>query len=441
MNVTRRSFIAGVTAFTLAQEGLSAGKGSAAVSFYEVSGKASDFLMCRRLYIDLCGRLPTPEEAREYVKSKDSHKLENLVDSLLASYDFGDFWAMRYCDILRVKAEYPINLWPNAVYVYHRRIRQSILDDEPWPDFARALLCARGSNFRIPETNFLRASAQHSPEAISEAATMTFLMEPTTKYSYYFSRVGFKSTKEWKEEIVYLKDGPADAVPEGFMDELEGPLRAKFVATPVRRVYYWLYDSWPRQGPQDELVGVYRKNGFRLKPLLRHICLSSAYKAGPLRGKFPARRLDAEVLDDAICSITGATHSFSSLAPEPYTFIPPRRKAVLLEDGSISSAFLMLFGRPARDTGAMEERKNEITKKQRLYLYNSGSLWSALGRFERDERLLAMKHAEQVEELFMRFLSRPPSKEELALIDPKGSARARDIGWYLVNSYEFLYRI
>ena len=441
MNVTRRSFIVGATAFSLAQQAFAAGKKGGATSFYEVSGRASDFLMCRRLHLDLAGRLPTPEETRAYVGDKSSHKLEDLVDKLLDSYDFGDYWAMRYCDILRVKAEYPINLWPNAVYVYHRRIRQSILDDEPWPDFARALLCARGSNFRIPETNFLRASAQHSPEAISEAATMTFLMEPTTKYAYYFSRVGFKSTKEWKEEIVYLKPGPEDAVPEGFMDELEGPLKTKFVATPVRRVYYWLFDSWPRQGRQDDLVGVYRKNGFRLKPLLRHVCLSSDYKAGPLRGKFPARRLDAEVLDDAICGITGAEHKFSSLAPEPYTFIPPHRKAVLLEDGSISSAFLMLFGRPARDTGAMEERKNEITKKQRLYLYNSASLWNALGRFAKDEKFAAMKHADQMEELFMRFLSRPPSKEELALIDPKGNAAARDVAWYLVNSYEFLYRI
>ena len=441
MNVTRRGFIAGATAFALAQKDFAAGRQTGAVTFYENGGKASDFLMCRRLFVDLGGRLPTPDEVREYTAAKDGHKLENLVDKLLDSYDFADFWTMRYCDILRVKSEYPINLWPNAVYVYYRRIRQSIIDDEPWPEFARALFCARGSNFRIPEVNFLRASAQHSPEAISEAATMTFLMDPTPKYSYYFSRVGFKSTKEWKEEIVYLKDGPEDAVPEGFMDELEGPLKAKFVATPVKRVYFWLFGDWPRQGRLDELVGIYRKNNCKLKPLLRHICLSSEYKAGPLRGKFPARRLDAEVLDDAICGITGASHAFSSLAPEPYTFIPPHRKAVMLEDGSITSAFLMLFGRPARDTGAMEERKNEITEKQRLYLYNSGSLWRALGRFAREDKLCAMSHAQQVDELFMRFLSRPPSKEEIALIDPKGKASARDVAWYLVNSYEFLYRI
>ena len=441
MNVTRRTFIGGATAFALAGEGLAAGRRPQTVTAFEVSGKASDYLMCRRLYIDICGRIPTRQEAEAFSASKDSHKLDKLVDALLDSDDFADYWAMRYCDILRVKSEYPINLWPNAVYVYHRRIRQSIKDDEPWTDFARALLCSRGSNFRVPEANFLRASATHTPEALSLAATTTFLMEPTEKYARYFSRVKIKTTKEWKEEIVYLEDGPEDAVPEGFMDELEGPLRAKFQAAHVRRIYYWIFDSMPTSGRQEELTGVFRRNDFRLKPLLRHICLSSAYRAGPLRGKFPARRLDAEVLDDAICSITGASHSFTSIAPEPFSFLPPKRKAVLIEDGSITSSFLMLFGRPSRDSGSLEERKNDITAKQRLYLYNSNSIWNALGRFEKDPAFKAMKHEDQVTELFYRFVARPPVKEELALLDPNGKADARSIGWFLINSYEFLYRV
>ena len=439
MNVSRRAFIGGASAFAVMPGVLAAGgKGN---TFYEVSGRASDFLMCRRLYVDICGRIPTRQEVEEYVGSKDSHKQEKLVDRLLDSEDYADFWAMRYCDILRVKSEFPINLWPNAVYVYHRRIRRSILDDEPWPDFARALLCARGSNFRVPESNFLRASAQHTPEALSIAASTTFLMEPTDKYAKYFSRVEIKKTKEWKEEIVCLKEGPSDLVPERFMDELEGPLKAQFAATPVRRVYYWIYNSMPKTGPETELVGVYKRNGFRLRPLLRHVFLSSAYKAGPIRGKFPARRLDAEVLDDAICSITGKVRSFESIAPEPFSFLPPNRKSVLVEDGSITSAFLMLFGRPARDTGMLEERKNEITAKQRIFLYNSGSMWEAMGNFAKDDTFSKMSHKAQIEELYMRFLARPPTKEELDIVDPKGKSDARSVAWFLMNSYEFLYRI
>ena len=63
--------------------------------------------------------------------SEDPEKLEKLIDSLLAGDDFADFWTMRWCDALRVKSEFPINLWPNAVYGYQRRIRRFLKENEP----------------------------------------------------------------------------------------------------------------------------------------------------------------------------------------------------------------------------------------------------------------------------------------------------------------------
>ena len=87
-----------------------------------------------------------------------------------------------------------------------------------------------------------------------------------------------------------------------------------------------------------------RNGGYRLKPLLRHVFAQTEYRQGPGKGGFPARRMDAEVLDDVLCTLTGARRDFGSIAPEPYSFLPPTRKSVLVEDGSISSAFLILFG-------------------------------------------------------------------------------------------------
>ena len=442
MGISRRAFIGNAAAFALISDGLAAAAPGG--SAFSHGGKASDFLMCRRLYLDICGRLPSRQETEAYVVSKDSHKLEKLVDTLIDSEDYADYWAMRMCDCLRVKSEFPINLWPNAVYVYHRRIRQAVANDEPWPDFARALLCGRGSNFRVPEANFLRATALKVPEGFSEAASVSFLMEPSKKYAKYFSRVAIKKTKEWKEEIVYLKDGPEDAVPEAFMDELEGPLASKFYATPVRRAHYWIFCSEPKQSTLDDWKSRFKHGGFRMKPLLRYVFTSSAYKADPIRGKFPPRRLDAEVLDDVICTLTGTTHSFESIAPEPYSFLPPARKSVLIEDGSITSAFLLLFGRPARDSGMLEERKNEITAKQRLYLYNSAKLWNALGHLVAEPEFRKLSYAAKVEDLYMRFLCRPPVKAEMDFLSGKdGSAPvdARGVAWHLLNSREFLYRI
>ena len=440
MQVSRRAFLGSAAAMALFRDGFAAPGGDMKV-FAPNGGQAADFLICRRLYLDICGRIPTPEEVGDYTASRDVKKREKLVERLLETDDYADYWAMRYCDVLRVKSEFPINLWPNAVYVYHRRIRDAIRNDEPWNDLARALLFARGSNFRVPEVNFLRATAEKTPEGISEAVTSALLLDPTDKYARYFSRVGFKSTREWKEVIVYLKPGPEDATPNAFMSLLEGPLAEKFVQTPVQRVHWWVYGTLAKGGALDRWVSVFRNGGYRLKPLLRHVFNQPDYRRGPGKGGFPARRLDAEVLDDAICSLTGAVRNFNSIAPEPYSFLPPTRKAVLIEDGSISSAFLLLFGRPARDSGLLEERNNTITAKQRLYLYNSSKLWRDLGAMVARPSFKGLSHKDQIEDLYMRFLSRPPVKDELFYLDQKNSINARDVAWYILNSREFLYRI
>ncbi|MDO4366634.1 MAG: DUF1549 domain-containing protein [bacterium] len=440
MQVSRRAFLGSAAAMALFRDGFAAPGGDMKV-FAPNGGQAADFLICRRLYLDICGRIPTPEEVGDYTASRDVKKREKLIERLLETDDYADYWAMRYCDVLRVKSEFPINLWPNAVYVYHRRIRDAIRNDEPWNDFARAMLFARGSNFRVPEVNFLRATAEKTPEGISEAVTSALLLDPTDKYARYFSRVGFKSTREWKEVIVYLKPGPEDATPNAFMSLLEGPLAEKFVQTPVQRVHWWVYGTLAKGGALDRWVSVFRNGGYRLKPLLRHVFNQPDYRRGPGKGGFPARRLDAEVLDDAICSLTGAVRDFNSIAPEPYSFLPPTRKAVLIEDGSISSAFLLLFGRPARDSGLLEERNNTITAKQRLYLYNSSKLWRDLGAMVARPSFKGLSHKDQIEDLYMRFLSRPPVKDELFYLDQKNSINARDVAWYILNSREFLYRI
>ena len=440
MSLTRREFLVGSAALTAFWDGLAAASPDAR-TFEGPTGRAADFLICRRLHLDICGRLPTRMEAERFVASRDADKVERLVDELLASESYADYWSMRYCDMLRVKSEFPINLWPNAVYVYHRRIRAAIADDEPWDAFARALLGGRGSNFRVPESNFLRAVQTRTPEGVSEAASATFLLKPTAEYARFFSRVAWKKTREWKEEITYLEDGPEDATPEAFMELLEGKLKERFHAAPVVRVHWWTFGRRPTRDCLDEWTEAFEDGGLRLKPLLRHVFTSPRYLAGPVRGGFPARRMDAEVLEDALCDLTGAEHDFRSIAPEPFTFLPKRRRAVLIEDGSITSPFLLLFGRPSRDSGDLAERSNAITAKQRLQLFNSAKLWRDLGQFGQDPRFRGLNRREKIEDLYLRFLARPPTPAEMRLLNGKNELGPREIAWMLVNSREFLYRI
>ena len=419
------------------------------------SGDATPPVMVRRLYLDLAGRIPTVEEAKAFVNSKDPQRLLGLVERLLASDAFADYWGMRFCDILRVKSEFPINLWPNAVYVYHRRIREFVKKDEPWDAFTRALLSATGSDFRDAEANFFRATARRTPEGLAEAAALTFLGEEYAElpastqkeYAKYFSRVRVKNTREWKEEIVYLDPSdPTGPTPVGFADWLLGPARDRFAAAFVQRVDWWLLGL---RNPNPAHIDVFKKNGFRLKPLVRAIALSGAYGRGSITGGFPCRRVDAEVLDDMLCDLTGAKRDYQSIAPEPFTFLPGERRSILIEDGSITSSFLLLFGRPARDTGHLSERHNEVTAKQRLFLYNSGQIFQRLSRITDNKAFRNRAMRDIVQDLYWRFLSRPASapEEKMLLAHfnglPKGNEKWRfpkDVAWSLLNTREFLYQ-
>ena len=137
--------------------------------------RCSDAVFLRRACLTVAGRLPDLEEARAFLKDTSKDKRSRLIDRLLASEEFADLLTMRFADMLRIKSEFPINLWPNAVQLWHRRIRSDLLAGRSYRDMAREMLTASGSNFRVPHANFFRASADRSPEGLAKIAAQTFL--------------------------------------------------------------------------------------------------------------------------------------------------------------------------------------------------------------------------------------------------------------------------
>ena len=138
------------------------------------------------------------------------------------------------------------------------------------------------------------------------------------------------------------------------------------------------------------------------------------------------RRLDAEVLIDAINKVTGSSDLYTSPIPEPFTYIPKGMPAVAIADGSISSPFLALFGRSARATGMENERNNKPTPAQWRYLLNSTEIQRKL---EQGPNLQALfnsgrKPAEITEALYLTILSRFPAPDEVKAIEGYGRAQA-----------------
>lgn len=461
----------------------------------------SDEVFLRRAFLDLTGTLPQPAEVRTFLADRRPGRRAALVDRLLAREEFADLWALRWCDLLRVKSEFPINLWPNAAQAYHRWVREQVRTNRPYDQFARELLTASGSNFRDPPANFWRALQGRDPPSLAGAVALTFLgtridrwpRERRDALAAFFSRVTFKRTSEWKEEIVLHDPAPlapldvtfpdgttariaSDADPRAaFADWLVRPENPWFARAAVNRTWAWLLgrgivhepdDLRPDNPPSvpgllEHLERDFAKSGWDVRHLVRTIVLSRTYQTSSIaRGepaaaervfaRSPLRRLDAEVLIDALGWIGGGGEGYQSTTPEPYTFIPADRRTVTLADGSVTSPFLELFGRPARDTGLWSERNAEPSEGQLRWLRNSSDLQR---RLERSPRLREVwdeargSVAEGVRGTYALILSRFPTDDEAArarayFAAPGRTSRdaALDLAWALVNSREFLFR-
>jgi hypothetical protein len=172
----------------------------------------SDAVFVRRVYLDLLGTLPTAEEARDFIRNPDEkNKRRILIDRLLERKEFADYWSMKWGDVLRIKAEFPVNLWPNAAQAYHHWIWESIFNNKPYDRFAREMLTANGSNFRVGPVNFYRAIQNRAPEDTARAVALTFMGARAENWpsnrlanmAVFFSQIGYKPTGEWKEELVF----------------------------------------------------------------------------------------------------------------------------------------------------------------------------------------------------------------------------------------------
>jgi hypothetical protein len=160
------------------------------------------------------------------------------------------------------------------------------------------------------------------------------------------------------------------------------------------------------------------------------------------------RRLDAEVLIDALNQITGTTDLYTSATPEPYTYIPREMSAIALADGSVTSQFLALFGRSARATGMAGERSNKPVPSQWLHLLNSSHVQNKLAAGPKMKAILEASRPleETVKELYFTILSRRPTGvERKTAVAYVGAAKSKreglvDIAWALINTTEFLYR-
>jgi hypothetical protein len=463
----------------------------------------SDAVFVRRAFLAVIGTLPTEAEARGFVATKEPDKRAKLIEILIQRPEFTDFWAMKWGDVLRVKAEFPIKLWPNAVQAYHRWIHTSVRENKPLHIFTRQLLLANGSNFREGEVNFYRAMQDRSPQGVAATVALTFMGERADKWpkkkldamAGFFAQVAYKATAEWKEEIVYF-DPAADKegitkhaiFPDGtpaniktglddpravFSEWLLQPTNPWFSRSMANRIWSWLMGRGIVHEPDDfradnppsnpALLAFLEKEFAASKCDMRHLFrvilnsrtfqLSSipaqdTPEAAAQFAHYPMRRLEAEVLVDALNQITATKETYSSPIPEPFTFIPENVRGIALADGSITSTFLELFGRPPRDTGFESERNLSTSPAQRLHLLNSSHVLGKIKACPLVAEADAGDHDlnKLADKIYLTLLSRAPTADEIAALKAhmtssysSGRELAADIVWALINQPEFYF--
>jgi hypothetical protein len=221
----------------------------------------------------------------------------------------------------------------------------------------------------------------------------------------------------------------------------------------------------PPSNPEllDALAQNLVDNKYSLKALVKTICKSRTYQLSSAPNEFNKhdkqayaryypKRLQAEVLLDALCQVTDSPTRFNGLPADKNA---PNR-AIMLPDESFASYFLDVFGRPQRISACECERVSEANLAAVLHLLNSDEVQGKINRGGGRADALAKAEdkrsdEEKVTEIFLWAFARKPTKDDMAAalehikkLEAKGGPAGKktayeNIIWALINTKEFVF--
>jgi hypothetical protein len=269
-------------------------------------------------------------------------------------------------------------------------------------------------------------------------------------------------------------DGPLAKIPAGkdpraaLVDWLLEPDNPFFARAVVNRIWGEMFgrgivdpvddfraSNPPTNGPLlDWLAKDFVQYGYDFKRTIRHILRSRIYQASSIPNKTnlgddrnfarsARRRISAEVMSDALTTVTGVPMKFEGLAKD----VP----AMQNWNRTMRSTLLDTFGRPDASAECPCERDPSATIVQSLHLMNSNALEGRIGSSAGQAAKLAkskLKPEGIVEEMYLAVYSRLPSADEKKLAsaifkNEKGEPTDRqkateDLMWALLNTPEFV---
>ena len=435
-----------------------------------------DATFLRRVTIDLCGRLPTSEEARGFLADTSGDKRTKAIDRLLDSPDYPAFFAMRWGSILRNS-----NLAGSdkAAYAFHNWIKDNVARNRPYDEFVRGIIAAAGEWQDAPAINWYWQSRDDQLHQVTADTAQVFLgtrlqcarchHHPYEKWSqddYYglagfFTRLGRKSFGEpppyyasgtvttgernpltgQVPEPKYLSGPVAKFTPEedprhalvDWMAKPENPLFAKalvnrmwghFLGRGLVQEVDDLRETNPPSNPEllDALAKDFLDHKFDVKHSIRTIVNSKVYQLSSEpsdankndRQNFARFYARRMIAEVLLDSLDQATGSKTRFGNVAST-----ARAIDLPHENFGSYFLDTFDRPRRVTSCECERSSGGTLAQVLLLANSDEIENKIASGEgKIAKLVKDKKTDKeiIDELYLSALSRFPTAEEQATL-------------------------
>lgn len=430
---------------------------------------ASDAALLRRVSLSLTGRLPGEQETETYLADKSAKKYEQLVERLLASEAFVDYWTWRLARQLRVRTG------PNderGTQIFHAWIREQIKSGTPFDQMTKKMLVAGGDSHQNGPANFHRSAADARGEAeyltevllgvrlrcanchnhpldrwtqddyhglaavfarldhgrVVRLAGTGKIIHPTTLEAALpripgerFLTTSVETTADYRGELAdWLIDKKSGLFAKAQVNRLWKALFGRGLVEPADD----LRETNPATHPRllDKLAGDFAESGFDLRHMLRLMALSAAFQrqsstelqpsalAEQFYAAYPRHSLDAEVLLDAIGDVSGVPESFPNVAAGT--------RAVQLIELAAPQPALGVLGACSRQEScdAAPVGSDPLAQLTTQLHFLNGKLLNERLQSEVGVLAEAEKRAtpadKVVQQLFLRAFSRPPSEKE-----------------------------
>ncbi len=465
------------------------------------SPPVDDITFLRRVTLDLTGRLPNPEQVEAFLADTSPHKRSQLVDRLLASEAFTEYWTLQLAKLLRIRSGGRGGSGQDGpgVAAYHRWLADQLRDGTGYDELARTLLTALGDTHEHGPANFYRTTGNAGEQA--EFMTELFMgsrlkcanchNHPLDRWTQddYHGLAAIFAKLEGGQVIAINPDAevthpvtlePArPRIPGGrllpatdpdgrqaladWLTDADNPYFAKAI---VNRLWQRMMgrglvepvDDLRATNPAthpvllDQLAEDFVRHDYQLRHTLKVIACSATYarsaNATPLNrvdDRFYShalrRPLEPEVLADAISDVLDI--------PEKYGEEPSGTRAVALMSPRTPSRSLDILGRCSRDVSCESAPPSTDGLRRMLHLLNGELLNQRLQSSDgRLEKLLAAgkSPSEIVEAFYLAAFSRRPSASERRFWDdqfakgtPAGKQREwfEDFLWGLLTCEEF----